>query len=99
MFTEVGVEAYAERAARELFATGVTTVRKRPVERNGRAHRPGGPDRAARPRRPLQPRDRQPAVISPRTVEYHLHKLFAKLGISSRGELDRVLAGAPQVAV
>jgi DNA-binding CsgD family transcriptional regulator len=29
--------------------------------------------------------------ISPRTVEYHLHKVFAKLGISSRNELDSAL--------
>ena len=32
--------------------------------------------------------------ISPRTVEYHLHKVFTKLGITSREHLDRVLPGA-----
>ena len=32
--------------------------------------------------------------ISPRTVEYHLHKVYGKLGISSRTELHLVLADA-----
>jgi DNA-binding CsgD family transcriptional regulator len=32
--------------------------------------------------------------ISPRTVEYHLHKVFGKLGITTREHLDRVLPGA-----
>jgi DNA-binding NarL/FixJ family response regulator len=33
--------------------------------------------------------------VRPRTVQYHLHKVFAKLGISSRGQLDRVLPSDP----
>ena len=37
--------------------------------------------------------------ISPRTVEYHLHKVFSKLGISSRTQLDRALPAQPSVAL
>ena len=64
MLDAMGIEAFAERARRELLATG-ETVRKRTVETARRAHRPGGPDRAARPRRALEPGDRHPAVHQP----------------------------------
>ena len=37
--------------------------------------------------------------ISPRTVEYHLHKVFAKLGISSRKELRTALPSAAYVGL
>ena len=33
--------------------------------------------------------------LSQKTVEYHLHKVFTKLGISSRSQLDRVLPSEP----
>ena len=36
--------------------------------------------------------------VSPRTVQYHLHKVFTKLNISSRNQLDRALPGGPTAA-
>ena len=58
-------------------------------------------DRPARRGRPHEPRDRRPAVPqSARTVEWHLRKVFTKLGIGSRRELRRRLSasgGAPGV--
>ena len=64
MFTSMGAEGFADRAGQELLATG-ETVRRRTVETSRRAHRAGGPDRAARPRRTVEPGDRHPAVHQP----------------------------------
>jgi DNA-binding CsgD family transcriptional regulator len=94
MLATMGVEAFAERAARELLATG-ETARKRTVETSveltaqeaqiARLARDGlsNPEIGAR------------LFISPRTVKYHLRKVFTKLDISSRNELDRVLPSGP----
>ena len=64
MFSRVGAEAFAERARRELLATG-ETARKRTDETRDVAHAPGSADRAAGRRRPHQPRDRRAAVHQP----------------------------------
>lgn len=89
MFEEMGMEAFAERARRELQATG-ETARKRTVSTENtltaqeamiaRLARDGlsNPDIASR------------LFISARTVQYHLHKVFSKLAINSRSQLDRV---------
>ncbi|MFJ4091711.1 AAA family ATPase [Kitasatospora sp. NPDC089913] len=87
----MGMEAFAERARRELLATG-ETVRRRTVDAPA-----------------LTPQETQIArlvvaghsnaeigaqlFISPRTVEWHLRKVFVRLGIASRRELDGALSG------
>ena len=64
MLAAIGMEAFAERARRELLATG-EKVRKRTRRDARRAHAAGGADRPPRPRRPVQPGDRRPAVPQP----------------------------------
>jgi len=58
----------------------------------------GARDRSALPRA-TNPEIAALLFLSPRTVEYHLHKIFPKLGISSRRELRRALPGAEDAAV
>jgi DNA-binding NarL/FixJ family response regulator len=91
---------FAERARRELRATG-ETARKR----TGPAARTAGtsePLTAQEAQVALLARDglSNPEIgarlfISPRTVKYHLHKVFTKLGITSRGQLHQALPAAP----
>ena len=94
MFTAMGVRAFAGRAERELLATG-EHARKRNVETRdeltaqeaqiARLARDGVANAEIGAR----------LFISRRTVEYHLSKVFIKLDISSRQELDRVLPAEP----
>ncbi|MEU9329944.1 AAA family ATPase [Streptomyces canus] len=90
MLAAMGAGAYADRARRELLATGAT-ARKRTDDT----------------RKELTPQELQITrlaraglsnaeigarlFISARTVQYHLRKVFMKLGISSRGQLEAVL--------
>jgi DNA-binding CsgD family transcriptional regulator len=91
MLTASGLEAFAGRAARELLAageaarsdgargaTGALTAQEAQIARLARDGL-SNPEIGAR------------LFISPRTVEYHLHKVFTKLEISSRSQLDGVL--------
>jgi DNA-binding CsgD family transcriptional regulator len=96
-FSRIGAEAFAERARRELSATG-ETVRKLTVEtrdlltpQEALIARLAGDGRT-------NPEIGGELFISPRTVEYHLHKVFTKLGIRSRKELRTALADAEQAA-
>ena len=61
MLTAIGMAAFAERARRELIATG-DKVRKRQRREPEPAHPAGGADRPPRPRRLLEPGDRRPTV-------------------------------------
>jgi len=95
MLAAMGAEAFAERARRELLATG-ETVRKRTVQ---------APDtltaqeaqiaRLARDGR-TNPEIGAQLFLSARTVEWHLRKVFTKLGISSRRELPGALSSLGQ---
>jgi DNA-binding CsgD family transcriptional regulator len=89
MFEEMGAGAFAQRASLELAATGVT------ARRHALAHSSD-----------LTPQELQVAAlaaagftnleiasrlfISPKTVDYHLGKVFRKLGVGSRRQLARV---------
>jgi DNA-binding NarL/FixJ family response regulator len=87
----MGIEAFAERARRELRATGAT-ARKRTVEtRQELTAREAVIARLAREGL-SNPEIGSRLFISARTVQYHLGKVFAKLAISSRAQLDQVLA-------
>ena len=63
-FAAFGAEAYAERARRELVATG-ETVQRRTAETRDVLTPQESPDRAPRRRRAHQPGDRRPAVHQP----------------------------------
>ena len=87
----MGAAGFADRAARELQATGAT-ARKRTVESRDELT----PQEAQIARLAYEglsnPEIAARLFISPRTVQYHLHKVFAKLDIGSRTELSRVFA-------
>jgi DNA-binding CsgD family transcriptional regulator len=90
MFADMGADAFAERARRELLATG-ETVRKRTVEaRDDLTPRETLIARLARDGH-TSPEIGAQLFVSPRTVDWHLRKVFAKLGINSRRELRNVL--------
>ncbi|HTT53674.1 MAG TPA: LuxR C-terminal-related transcriptional regulator [Streptosporangiaceae bacterium] len=98
MLTAMGVEAFAERARRELLATG-ETVRKRTVE-TAVALTPQEAQiaRLARDGH-TSPEISTQLFISTRTVEWHLGRVFAKLGISSRRQLRQALPDAGRQAL
>jgi DNA-binding CsgD family transcriptional regulator len=89
MFGDMGVEGFAERARRELLATG-ETLRRRPEEARG-VLTPQEAQIAQLAREGLSNREIGARLfISPRTVQYHLGKVFSKLEITSRNQLGRI---------
>ena len=91
MLEAMGMDAFAERARRELQAAG-ETARKRNVA-TGDEQLTAQEAQIARMARDglSNPEIGVRMFISPRTVQYHLRKVFTKLGIESRSQLDRVL--------
>jgi len=95
-FEGLGAARWADRARGELNATG-ETARKRDVStldeltpqelRIARLVADGGTNREVGAQ----------LFVSPKTVDYHLRKVFVKLGISSRVELARIPLGEPAV--
>ncbi|SRR6266496_1304119 len=86
MFTDMGMEGFADRARRELLATG-ETVRKRTVDTlTDLTAQEAQIAKLARDGRTNQEIAAQ-LFISPRTVEWHLGNVFTKLGITSRKDL------------
>jgi ATP/maltotriose-dependent transcriptional regulator MalT len=90
LLATMGIGAFAERARRELEATG-ETARKRTIEtRDELTAQEALIARLARDGL-SNPEIGSRLFISARTVQYHLHKVFAKLAIGSRGQLERTL--------
>jgi DNA-binding NarL/FixJ family response regulator len=91
MLDSMGAEAFAQRAARELVATG-ESARKRRTEtvldltaQESQIARLAAEGHS-------NPEIGAQLFISRRTVEYHLHKVFSKLDISSRNHLHGALS-------
>jgi len=92
MLESMGMEAFAERARRELQATG-EKARKRAISTSNEGLTPQEWQVARLARDGLSnPEIGARLFISARTVQYHLRKVFAKLGINSRSQLDQALA-------
>jgi DNA-binding NarL/FixJ family response regulator len=96
MFTEMGMEAFAERTRRELSATGETVRKRAPAFRDELT--PQEQHIAQLARNGLTNAEiGSQLFLSPRTVEWHLKKVFGKLGISSRlGLHDALPTQAPE---
>jgi DNA-binding CsgD family transcriptional regulator len=88
--TAIGAAAFAERAARALRSGGEPARRRVVSTRDDLTAQEAEIARLARDGL-TNAQIGSRLFISPRTVEYHLYKVFAKLGVTSRGQLGGVL--------
>ena len=89
-FVSMGAEAFAERARHELVATGAKVRKRLDEARDELTPQEEHIARLARDGR-TNPQIGAELYLSPRTVEWHLNKVFTKLGIRSRRELASAL--------
>jgi DNA-binding NarL/FixJ family response regulator len=90
MFLAMGAEAFADRVARELQATGERARRRTPETTNQLTPQQSQVARLASEGHSNSEIAAQ-LFISPRTVEYHLRNVFLSLGVTSRGRLAKAL--------
>jgi DNA-binding NarL/FixJ family response regulator len=94
MFDGMRANAFAERARRELLATG-ERVRARETEPASALTPQESQIATLAARGMTNPQIGAELFISPHTVEWHLRKVYTKLGITSRRALPGALAIAP----
>jgi len=97
-FLGMGAEAFADRARHELLATGEKVRSRRDETRDQLTPQEEQIARLAR-HGLTNPEIGAQLFLSPRTVEWHLRKVFTKLGISSRRQLRSALPDSGQAAV
>ena len=86
MFSEMGIPGFAERARRELAATG-ETARKRTDDTRGDLTAQESQIAQLASEGLTNPEIGAKLFLSPRTIEWHLRRVYPKLGVSSRKEL------------
>ena len=98
LFDAIGMEAFAERARRELLATGEKARKRSPGTREELTPQEEQIARFARDGL-SNPEIGARLFVSARTVEWHLRNVFAKLGITSRRQLHKALPERGPLAV